>query len=71
MENGDISPGVDHKSLFLPAPETLIPEWELTVSALESLRRVGEPSPSSNGDPLGRGAPVGEGLSNAVSLEKG
>lgn len=67
-----MSPGlVDHRSPFVPAPETFIPEREFTVSALGLLPRFGELSPSSNGDPLGRGAPVGEGLSNAVSLEKG
>jgi hypothetical protein len=62
---------VDHKSRLVPAPETLIPECELTVSALELLRRFGDLSSFSNGDPLGRGALVGEGLPNAVSLEKG
>lgn len=61
---------VDHKSPFVPAPETVIPECEFMVSDLELLLMVGE-FPSSNGDPLGRGAVVGEGLSNAVSLEKG
>ena len=70
--NGDILPGlVDHKSPFAPVPEILIPECELIVSALEMLLRCGELPPSSNGEPLGRGALVGEGLSNAVSLEKG
>ena len=62
---------VDHRSPFVLVPETFIPECELTVSALELLLRFGESPPSSNGDPLGRGALVGEGLSNAVSLEKG
>lgn len=62
---------VDHKSPFVPVPEIVIPERELTVSALELLLKFGEWSPSSNGDPLGRGALVGEGLSNTVSLEKG
>jgi hypothetical protein len=62
---------VDHKSPFVPAPEIFIPERELMVSALELLLKFGELSLSSNGDPLGRGALVGEGLSNAVSLEKG
>ena len=67
-----MSPGlVDHKSPFDPVPETFIPECEFTVSALEILLRFGEPLSSSKGDPLGRGALVGEGLSNAVSLEKG
>lgn len=61
---------VDHKSPFVPAPEMFNPEYELIVSALELLL-CGELSPSSNGDPLGRGAPVGDGLSKAVSLEKG
>jgi len=55
-----------HKSPFVPAPE-----WELVVLVLEPFLRLGESSPSSKGDPLGRGAPVGEVLSNAVSLEKG
>jgi len=62
---------VDHRSPFRPVPETFIPECELMVSALELLLRFGESFTSSNGDPLGRGALVGEGLSNAVSLEKG
>jgi len=67
-----MSPGlVDHKSPFAPEPETLIPECELMVSALEMLLRFGESSPPSNGEPPGRGALVGEALSNAVLLEKG
>ena len=67
-----MSPGlVDHKSPSVPVRETFIPEREFTVSALELLLRFGESPPSSNGDPLGRGAPVGEDLSNTVSLEKG
>jgi len=67
-----MSPGlVDHKSPFVPVPEMFIPEREFTVSALELLLKFGELPPSSNGDPPGRGALVGDGLSNAVSLEKG
>lgn len=62
---------VDHKSPPVPVAGTAIPQWELMVSDLESLLRVGESTLSSNGDPLGRGALVGEGLSNADSLEKG
>lgn len=67
-----MSPGlVDHKSPFVPAAEMFLPECEFAVSALEMLLMLGESVTSSNGDPLGRGALVGEGLSNAVSLEKG
>ena len=67
-----MSPGlVDHRSPFVPVLETFIPECEFTVSALEMLLRSGESFSSSKGDPLGRGALVGEGLSKTVSLEKG